>query len=195
MSDAALFPLSAWHVLEQQRVFRLLMQAFAYPGRIVPLSTQDDALVRCLATLVDRETTLADPHDLLSREQWPLLEARCAEADQADFVLAPGNQAPDFIPQRGSLESPEHGTTVIVRVDMLNDGQARGHTRDPRLRLYGPGIAGQIPLQVEGWHADWLQARTIWNADFPMGVDMLLIDRRSAVALPRTTRILTMESY
>lgn len=192
MSEAALTQPSPWHPLEQQRVFRLLMQAFAYPGRTVPLSTQGDALIRCLATLVDRETGLADPHGLLSREQWSLLEAGRNDADHAAFVLARGDKAPDFFPRRGTLENPQHGTTVVVKVNKLEDAQARG--KGQRLRLHGPGIPGQTPLQVEGLHAEWLPARVIWNADFPMGLDMLLVDGSSAAALPRTTRILTMEA-
>ena len=189
MSEAVLSHRSAWHALEQQRVFRLLMQAFAYPGSVVRLSDQNDALVRCLATLVDRETGLADPHGLLGQEQWSLLEAGRAEADQSAFVVAQGKKEPNFIPQRGTLESPQQGATVIVRVAHLGDERSTGQ----RLRLHGPGIQGQTPLQVEGLHAEWLQARVIWNADFPMGVDLLLVDGNCAAAIPRTTRILTME--
>jgi alpha-D-ribose 1-methylphosphonate 5-triphosphate synthase subunit PhnH len=191
MSEFALSPLSPWHVLEQQRVFRLLMQTFAYPGRVVRLTDQDDVLIRCLATLADRESDLADPHRLLSREQWTLLEAGRAETDNAAFVVAQGKKEPDFVPRSGTLESPQQGATVIVQVDRLGDGKSTGQ----RLRLHGPGIQGQTPLQVDGLHEEWLHARVVWNADFPMGVDLLLVDGSSAAAIPRTTRILTMEGY
>jgi len=54
-----------WHPGMQQALFRNLLKAFSYPGESVWLADTDGA-VAILATLVDAETTLADPHQLLS---------------------------------------------------------------------------------------------------------------------------------
>ena len=174
--------LDVWQPALQQRVFRRLLDCFAYPGRIAPSGDTDRApLVTVLATLLDGETSLADPHRLIAAADWPKLQARPDSADSAAFVVADGTRAPDFSPQLGTLESPERGATVVLTVTALGEGQ--------RLRLSGAGIDGHSALTVTGLHPDWIGARADWVAAFPLGVDMILFDSARFAALPRTTHI------
>lgn len=178
-----------WQPLAQQQIFRQLMSAFAYPGRCQTLTTGnqgdsmlgDPALIRVLAALLDTEVGLADPDGLVTADDSLRLEARRMEAERAHFVLARGERAPDFQPCLGTLESPEGGATVILRVRKLGVGA--------RLLLKGPGIQGQTAFAVTGLDPAWLAARDTWNASFPMGVDLLLVDDTQVAAIPRTTRI------
>lgn len=174
-----------WQPMAQQQVFRQLMNAFAYPGRcqtvMADLAHANMALIRVLATLVDTEVGLADPSGLIAADDWLRLETRRMEAERAHFVLARGEHAPDFQPYLGTLESPEGGATVILRVRTLGTGA--------RLWLKGPGIPGQTALAVTGLDPAWLTARATWNASFPMGVDLLLVDDAQVAAIPRTTHI------
>ena len=68
-----------WQSATQQAIFRQLMQAMAYPGRIYELRTQlDEAEAHrgILAVLLDAGTSLADVHELLPSDDWPLLQAK-----------------------------------------------------------------------------------------------------------------------
>lgn len=193
MNESMKKPLQArmdiWQPLVQQRVFRRLMEAAAFPGRIVAIAEDNDAtdaLTAVLATLLDGEVSLADPEGLVAGENWPRLETRAAAPEQADFILAQGARALGVEPRLGSLESPERSATLILRVAALGHGAAYG--------LSGPGVNGEddrraSELRVTGLDPAWLAAREGWVSAFPLGVDFILVDAGRAAALPRTTRI------
>jgi alpha-D-ribose 1-methylphosphonate 5-triphosphate synthase subunit PhnH len=179
-----------WHPLAQQRIFRRLMDACAYPGRLADLSDAGaKALSAVLATLLDGEVSLADPDDLVAESDWPRLEARRATPEVADFIVCDGaiapKTAPAFSPRLGTLENPERSATLILRVAKLGGDESRGM----RLILSGPGIEGTQTLSVDGLAPAWLSARAAWAAVFPLGVDYILVDRERAAFLPRTTQI------
>lgn len=174
-----------WQADMQQCVFRELLEAFSRPGDIRDLSTWVDGATAqraVLATLMDGEMTLADPHGQIMDTDWPLLQAAPDTSENARHVAVDGRRAPDFQPALGSLESPEFGATVLIEVESLGDG-------DLSLELAGPGIDGQRTLFLAGLHPDWLTRRTDWVGGFPLGIDLLLSDAQRIVALPRTTRI------
>lgn len=172
--------LQAWQPLIQQAVFRQLLHAFSYPGQIMTLDG-DDAMTHVLATLLDAEVSLADVHDQLDALAWQRLQARRRVVERANFVLLDGSRPVSCEPFLGTLEAPEGGATLILRVAQLGTGTA--------LTLSGPGIASHTTVSVSGLHSSWLQARQRWNAGFPLGVDLLLIDQQQLIALPRTTAV------
>jgi alpha-D-ribose 1-methylphosphonate 5-triphosphate synthase subunit PhnH len=175
-----------WQADFQQRVFRELVESFSRPGDIRDITNHDEpagALTTVLATLLDGETSLADPHGQIEKTDWPLLQACDAATDTARFVVADGARPPDFQPALGTLASPEFGATLLLKVEALGCGS-------PTIQLSGPGIAGRRELRVTGLHADWLLQRANWNAGFPLGVDMILCAPSQIVALPRTTQVL-----
>lgn len=178
---------SIWRADVQQRVFRELVEAFSRPGDIREIGDCIDGVVAqraVLATLMDGEMTLANPHGKIAPADWPLLQAKPGTSEHARYVAANGGRAPDFAPALGSLESPEFGATVLIEVDRLGQGEIA-------LELSGPGIDGQRQLRLAGLHPDWLTRRADWVGCFPLGVDLLLSDTQRIVALPRTTRIRT----
>jgi len=177
-----------WSPVLQQQVFRNLLDCFSYPGRITECANKDTtAWLAILISLLDGETSLADPHKLLAAEWWPKLEAHPATPEKAEFILADGSQPPDFVPYTGTLETPEAGATLVLRVTSLQAGRAG----DNCLHMSGPGIKQPLSLGVEGLHPGWIAARQAWVAAFPLGVDMVLCDAHRFVALPRTTQIKT----
>jgi len=175
---------SIWSPFAQQRVFRKLMNAFAYPGRIGTLSiSPDKALTGVLACLLDSGTTLADSHKLVSEHDRRLLSASCADPETASFIVASGEHAPAFTPRLGTLESPEHGATIILKVEELGAGLP--------LILSGPGVPGSIQLYVRGLDSAWAWSRAKWVMEFPLGVDFILVDDDDHVAaIPRSSKIL-----
>lgn len=177
-----------WSPALQQQVFRNLLSSFSYPGRVIACANKDTtAWLATLIALLDGETTLADPHQLLTYDLWPKLEAHPVTPEKAAFILADGLQAPDFIPFIGTLDTPETGATLLLRVTSLRAAMAG----DDCLQLTGPGIKPPLSLCVEGLHPAWIASRNEWVAAFPLGIDMVLCDAQRFVALPRTTQIKT----
>ncbi|NOU39708.1 MAG: phosphonate C-P lyase system protein PhnH [Methylotenera sp.] len=171
--------LSIWQADTQQRAFRKIMNAFARPGVIETL--ESEALLLTLATLLDGATTFADFDGILSEHDMARLEVATATAEQARFVLTHGEAAPAFTPSLGTLESPDMGATILLKIQAIGSGH--------RLKLTGPGVDGACEVAVNGLHPAWITAHQSWNSAFPLGVDFLLVAEHQVMALPRTTRI------
>lgn len=175
----------------QQRTFRLLLDAMARPGTLADLTPWTGgraAHLAVLATLCDGEVSLADPDGLVDMDAWRFLECRRGVADNARFIVAQGSSAPpqDLAPMLGTLATPELGATLVLAVTGLGQLGLRAH-------LSGPGIAGTADVRLGTLHGAWLERRGEWNRFFPMGVDIVLADRHRIMALPRTTRIVQVE--
>lgn len=176
---------SLWQGNVQQSIFRELLEAFSRPGIVRDLSAwsgQTTAQRLVLATLMDGETTLADPHGTVAAADWPLLQALPGTPETARYVAVNGKKAPNFTPALGSLECPEFGATLLIALKHIGTGTLT-------LTLAGPGIDGQRSLSLDGLHVDWLEHRAEWVDAFPLGVDVLFFDQKSIVALPRTTQV------
>jgi alpha-D-ribose 1-methylphosphonate 5-triphosphate synthase subunit PhnH len=174
-----------WMVDNQQANYRLLLDAMARPGRRHTLATLPEngpAVLAILATLLDAEVSLADPDNLLHQDDWPMLQVKSAQAEQADYIICNGSRAPDLTPKLGTLPSPDQSATLILVVDALGEGESH-------LQLTGPGIASSNRLMIKGLESQWLQMRENWVCAFPLGVDFILVDDRQVVALPRTTKV------
>lgn len=189
-NDIALVAADIWQPLLQQQLFRGLLDAFSYPGRIAACAAPGTpSWLALLSALVDGQTTLADPRQLLDESSRSKLEARLASPEQAAFILLDGSRAPELLPNLGTLEAPETGATLLLRVEALHDTGAGAL----RLQLSGPGIRQPLSIGVDGLHADWIAARNDWVGSFPLGVELVLCDAQRIVALPRTTRIVMGE--
>jgi alpha-D-ribose 1-methylphosphonate 5-triphosphate synthase subunit PhnH len=173
-----------WRPATHQALFRRILDVAARPGQIADLSDLLDgrpAALAALATFCDNTQTLTDLTGTLSETDLAFLDVGTASAEQAGFSLANGETAPGFAPRLGTLDAPEGGATVVIMVESLTGGAA--------LALTGPGIKTETQLAPMGLAPDWLTARALWCADFPMGVDMVLADATRLTVLPRTTKI------
>jgi alpha-D-ribose 1-methylphosphonate 5-triphosphate synthase subunit PhnH len=173
-----------WRPENHQALFRLILDATARPGQCADLTPHlggAHAALGALATFCDNTQELADLTGTLTDADWRFLDVGRGASDQAAFILAQGSDAPTFQPRLGTLDAPEGGATLIVKVDSLTEGAA--------LTLTGPGIKTTTTLHVTGLAPDWLAARARWCADFPMGCDMVLADETRVAILPRTTKI------
>ena len=101
MSEVQNQDLNAWGAPRQQTVFRQLMRAFSFPGRIQTL-TEGEALTQTLATLVDREATLADPQDLL---KFLIEQAGKLFIDLKDSLQGPSHCRCNFAAQERSFST------------------------------------------------------------------------------------------
>jgi len=174
-----------WLPEAQQRHFRLLLDAMARPGTCHAISNKPEEgplVLSVLASLLDAEVSLADPHRLLRSDDWPKLQAASVAVEQADYVVCSGARVPDFTPSLGTLTEPERSATLILVVGQLGRGTSR-------LTLSGPGIANTATLQIDGLEPQWLDMREDWVSSFPLGVDLILLDEHQVTALPRTTKV------
>lgn len=180
---------SLWQGSVQQSLFRELLEAFSRPGEVRDLTRWiegSSAQRAVLATLMDGEATLADPHQKIAAADWSLLQAQRGTAETARYVVIDGSRTPDFEPATGTLDSPEFGATLLIAVAAVGAGSQS-------LQLAGPGIDGQRTVRLDGLDAGWLERRADWGAAFPLGVDILLSDTKRIIVLPRTTRVAILE--
>ena len=89
------------------------------------------------------------------------------------MTLADFNQGSDLYPDRS--------TTVALAIQSVSGGQ--------NVTLTGPGIDGSITIAPQGLPADFLAQWAKNGAQFPRGVDLLLVADGQLIGLPRTTRI------
>lgn len=180
-----------------QRHFRALLAAMSEPGRIVTLESElptppaplAPAAYALALSLFDFETpvwldpamaTPAVAHSLRFHCGCPIV----GSPGEAAFALVadPAGLPPLASFAQGTPEYPDRSTTLILQVASLAAGI-------PGLRLAGPGIASVAHLRVEGLPAAfWDQVRAN-RKRFPLGVDLILVERDRAAALPRSTAV------
>jgi len=190
-------------VHDLQRVFRKILAATASPGSIVELGPEAELLdlelpinkgiLLVALALLDAETSFfaaapkasswteaASPVEAISHMTY----AKGAYPDEADFIFALGKEgAAEAIAaaKAGTLVDPHLGATVVIEVEALSD--------DGALVLTGPGIESSTRLGVLPDPA-WLAARDSKNVEFPLGIDLILVDSRYRLtSVPRTARM------
>lgn len=176
-----------WLADTQQQMFNSLMQVMSRPGRIDNWQTwQADkpAYLAVLATLLDAEVSLHDCHQLLSQQDWPLLQVKPAEIEDADYLLCSGSQVPHFTPKLGTLASPDFAATLIIQTTGMSH-----QAGELELHLQGPGIQTEQTIYLNGVDSEWIEQRNEWCSAFPLGVDLIFVADNDVMCLPRTTRV------
>lgn len=175
-----------------QQVYRAMLQAFSRPGLPQPLPSTDfpPALLPALA-LADLETGVAVLEDDSDwREVLTVATgAPVAALGQAKYVtaLCPITTDELLSATRGTALSPESAATVICSVRSLDGGTPA--------ELAGPGVNGTETIAPLGFDDALRSARNDAVADFPAGIDILLVaDDGAVLGLSRTTRISTPHS-
>lgn len=183
-------------VLSAQSTFRMVMEAMARPGQVVSVDdgagrpTSMTAGVAAIAlTLLDQDTPLwldaafARAPDVGAWLKFHTGAPVVTRPELASFALV---AAPDALPDLASFalgtpEYPDRSTTLILQVPSLSTG--------PTFHLRGPGIDGVTSLAATIEPRDLLARLSINEALFPRGIDVILVDDQSLVAIPRTTRL------
>lgn len=180
-------------VFDSQRMFRHLLEAMSYPGRIVavgalasaPAPLSPAAAAACLS-LVDYETPVWLDAATQPARDWLRFHCGCPViADPAKARFAVAADAASLLPlsafDPGTDEYPDRSTTLIVEVAGLGS--------DGGLHLTGPGIRDETRLTVDGLPArvwdQWRENRVL----FPGGVDLILTCGDRLAALPRTVKV------
>jgi len=117
--------------------------------------------------------------------------------NDADYVFADGDMDAEAIAQIiqsvkcGTHEGPDASATLLLKVTGFAEEQG---TNERRLALSGPGIAVETECRVFGLSTEWLTEREKANAEYPVGIDLILYNSEGhLVALPRTTNLKEVE--
>ncbi|WP_332650043.1 phosphonate C-P lyase system protein PhnH [Lysinibacillus sp. 54212] len=176
-----------------QQTFRTLMDCFARPGKkeaVQPLHTVDGLYPETLSvlmTLLDGEVSFqtVGEEERLQRELRAWTGAKVNEFGAAEFIIVPAQAKSEQVLEAlavakiGDLIDPQQSATFVMEV-----AQAQ---RKTVYKLTGPGIQHQEVMEI-ALSSDIVQLRAKRNREFPLGVDLILIDEAGKVlAIPRTT--------
>lgn len=164
--------------LRDTDTFEALMWAMARPGtvRSLPEGAADLALA-----LLDRETRVHAEDPALAR-RIAATGAALVTPDQADHAFcttATGAMAALAVLPAGSALYPDEGATLVMPA-IIGTG--------PLLGLTGPGIEGQSRLRLGGLPEGLLDLRSA-RCRYPEGIDLVLVDGRRIVGLPRSVAV------
>lgn len=187
-------------VFNAQSAFRVIMDAMARPGHVlaIPAHATPPAPLSAIAgtvacTLLDVDTPFwLDPALANSALQaWLTFHtgARVAATPaEAHFALVgdPKSMPPLEHFALGSHNYPDQSTTLILQVDSLDGGAP--------LTFAGPGIKGRKTIAPQGLPADFTMQWRDNGERFPCGVDLILTSADAIACLPRTARLVELES-
>ena len=178
---------------EQQRAFRVVMEALSRPGRIIPFRSGDQpppgltANAMAIAqALLDVEViyhlsaSLSTAADDVTFRTGSL---RTFHEGEANFALLDLTTDPLELSvfAQGVPDYPDRSATLIVCCDNLENG--------PELALSGPGIAGVEAMRVEGLPDDFPVQWRANAARSPLGVDLIFVSDNGVLGLPRSSRL------
>jgi len=177
---------------DSQAVFRKLLSAMASPGTIMDMDVDlaleapvHHASGAILLTLMDFETPFwTDLENQDPAVQWLRFHTGAPyiyTGNQAGFALVTDYDRFETPEQfnRGTIESPDLSTTLIVHTRGMDD---RG-----RIRLTGPGIPKERFINLKGIRETFFAKRKDISSDYPLGLDMIFVCDRQFTAIPRTT--------
>lgn len=187
------------NVHDIQKAYRKVIQCYSQPGKILSLKEDCEAMpydtslnkgVLIFALMVlDREVSYTVVSEEKRGHYQCLSQLTYAQIDEKEgdylFLLKDGTcqDVKEALAKSkiGNLIDPQKSATVIIEVDTLENRA--------NYSLSGPGIhlTNEVYLPLE---EELIALREDKNKEFPLGVDLLLIDQAfNVMALPRTTKI------
>ncbi|RCW51724.1 phosphonate C-P lyase system protein PhnH [Paenibacillus prosopidis] len=190
---------------DTQFIYRTLLEAMSRPGHVssiapacgkLELADPAHKIVTGLAlTLLDGEVSFSismkrggELEDSIRKQTFSQVQP----SEKADYIFADGSGDEDYIRElmssvrTGTLLAPEAGATLFLMVDHFNNE----NTVTDQWTLSGPGIMETRTLSVSGISKEWMTERARVNAEYPMGVDMVLFTPGGQMtALMRTTKV------
>ncbi|MBD8004244.1 phosphonate C-P lyase system protein PhnH [Bacillus norwichensis] len=182
-----------------QKGFRTILHCMSRPGTIKSMEEFNDGIATfpeglpatfiTALTLLDREVSFAlvgkqtkELGDMIAAYTMSVQES----PSDAEYVFITKQATKEQITnvfqkiKMGTLVDPQQSATIILETEFSNEEE---------LTLEGPGIKTTAKLSIANY-ADWIEERQKTNKEYPLGIDMILVDERSNIAcIPRTTVI------
>lgn len=183
-------------VHEAQAGFRAALQALSRPGQPVDVGRPvkglalGPAMAHLLLALTDDDTPVWWQHAGTEAANWLRFHTgagvAAAPRDAAFAVIGDVAALPALdVFASGSVESPEHGATLLIEVPSLSGG--------PAVEWHGPGIRDKQTVRLAGLPASFWTQWQANHAAFPQGVDIVFTCADAVLGLPRTTRVRRLE--
>lgn len=187
-------------VHDTQEVFRTILHCMSRPGTIKnieeigrPIGQHEycaHSIFITAITLLDAEVRfhiVGENADAIGELLSSFTFSKVGEMHEADYIFimkdAGKSQISDAFmkAKKGTLSNPQQSATIIIETNRLSNGI--------HLTLEGPGIEHKENVEIDA-SEDWFAERTEANKEYPLGLDMVLIDHKSNImCLPRTTVI------
>jgi len=195
LQESIIYPGLENPVADAQTVFRKLLSGASEPGLIMSIDSPHEhpeplslATYAIALTLFDQSTHLHLFPSLYVKDvanslrfhtgvnlSRPILQADfviCNESDQLD--LSQLNQ--------GSETYPDQSCTLIIQCQSLSTGDY--------YQASGPGIEHQRRIRCSGIDNALMQQRKHMQAQFPRGIDIIMVCEQTFLYLPRTTQLI-----
>jgi len=189
-------------VHDLQAVYRKMVDSTSRPGLISNLQREAELLeadiqTDCVASLIVAALTLLDQEvsfkvvseneETVSTIINQFTYAKPANIEQADYIFVLKDASTSSIEEvfakakPGTLKNPQNSATIFIEAEKVMSGGS--------LLLTGPGIQSTMSVEIVT-QGDWIQYRQEKNKEYPLGVDLMLIDgEHQLLSLPRTTQI------
>jgi alpha-D-ribose 1-methylphosphonate 5-triphosphate synthase subunit PhnH len=184
-------------VQDTAKSYRKLLDSFSRPGEIFSLANYTknidieapffDSTFLIAYILLDGEVNynIVNPKDKESKDLISQLTYSNSNSfGKSDYIFLTLDGSKELKKEAileskiGSFENPHKSATIICEVENLFEGDS--------YILKGPGIKTQNKVQFN-FLDDWLKLRNFKNKEFPLGIDMIFIDREdNLMSLPRT---------
>jgi alpha-D-ribose 1-methylphosphonate 5-triphosphate synthase subunit PhnH len=189
-------------VLYTQKVFRSILDSMARPGKInviepFPLHFAANEIdfapfiLGIASTLLDIEVGFHVVDSNLAKLSADVAfhtNSRAVSIQEADYIFMTSGDDPLKLrnAKRGNLDYPDSGAMVIMVVDSLQEKTPAGNNSGLALRLKGPGILNEKVIFVSGIAESLLQMIHDLNSEFPLGIDLILVNQERIMCLPRS---------
>lgn len=181
--------------IESARVFRVVLDATAWPGKICkaePVASAPsplfDMTADVLLTLVDYDTPLWLDEATVTPEVRNYLKffTGCPLADhpaEAAFAVVSDIHSMPALSEfpQGTPEYPDRSATIIFQTENLSNETGATFT--------GPGIQSQVTFNAEGLTSKFWSAVDANHAGFPQGVDLIFTSKTAIAACPRSVTV------
>lgn len=163
--------------IRDNAAFDAVLRALSRPGEIGQLP--EPGVMTVALALIDRECRVHAPDHAEAVRATGARLTHPDEAGHAIMALTPATLADAALLPVGSQLHPEEGATIIAP-GRIGAGQ--------RLRLTGPGIAGERQIALDGIAPAFWALREAACA-YPLGFELIVVDGARVLALPRSTRV------
>ena len=187
-------------VHDTQEVFREILHCMSRPGTIKNIEEigrpieqleycQHSIFVTAI-TLLDAEVSfhiVGENAGAIGEHLSSFTFSKVAEIHEADYIFIMKDAPRPLISnvfkkaKKGTLTNPQQSATILIETDRLSN--------ESHLTLKGPGIKHTENVKI-GASGYWVTERAEANKEYPLGVDLIIVDRDSnMMCLPRTTSI------
>ena len=183
-----------------QSVYRKVLNSMARPGTVMSLkdeSSKVEKFVKCyhstfliMMMLLDGEVSfniVSKNYIDVSGTISQMTYAKVKSVEEADYIFVLDDLCDEKLSEVienskiGDLIDPNKSATIIVEKDLI---ESAGD-----LVFKGPGIKNESTVNISG-DRKWINYRNNKNLEYPLGVDMIFIDKNdNVISIPRTTLI------